>query len=352
MKHVNLGGTGLKVSEYCIGADNFGYQTDAADGIRIMERAFDAGVNFIDTANSYGPPDKKGISEEIVGRFIKSRRSQVVLATKGKSRIGDGPNDEGVNRKYVMQAIDDSLRRLGTDYIDLYQIHSPDPTTPIAETVDAYNDVVRAGKARYIGVSNFSGYELTEALWQQDKHNLARFVSAQPRYNLLYREPERELFKVCADQGVGVMAYSPQAGGFLLGKHRNFEAQTGTRFAQDFRAANFYRLTYWNQQTFKAMEQFMAVTEKYGISPNALALRWVISNPVLTSCIVGARTLEQLDQNLAAWESDVPEEALDEATAIGDWLWDTAPWKPQMQVNQGRSPFPGVNKSFKAQQPA
>ena len=343
MKYVNLGRTGLKVSEYCIGADNFGYQTNEADSIKIMERAFAGGVNFIDTANSYGPVDKRGVSEEIVGRFIKSRRSQVVLATKGRSQIGDGPNDVGVNRKYVMQAIDDSLRRLGTDYVDLYQIHSPDPTTPIEETVDAYNDVVRAGKARYIGVSNFSGYQLEKALWMQDKHNYAKFVSVQPRYNLLYREPERELFPVCAEEGIGVMAYSPQAGGFLLGKHKNFEAQTGTRFAEDFRAANFYRTTYWNEPTFKAMERFIGASEKYGVSPMALALRWVISNPVLTACIVGARTLDQLEQNLAAWEEDVPQEALDEATAIGDWLWDTAPWKPQRQQNRGPSPFPGVN---------
>ena len=343
MKYVNLGGTGLKVSDYCIGGDNFGLQIDAADSIKIMERAFDGGVNFIDTANSYGPLDNRGISEEIIGRFIKSRRSDVVLASKGRSQMGDGPNDVGVSRKYVMQAIDDSLRRLGTDYIDLYQIHAPDPSTPIEETVDAYNDVVRAGKARYIGVSNFSGPELMTALWKQDKRGLAKFVSVQPRYNLLYREPERELFKVCADQEVGVIAYSPQAGGFLLGKHRNFEAQTGTRFASDFRASNFYKLTYWNEPTFKAMERFIGVTEKYGVTPMALALRWVISNPVLTSCIVGARTLEQLEQNLAAWEADVPQEALDDATAIGDWLWDTAPWKPQMQVTAGPSPFPGLN---------
>lgn len=352
MKHVNLGRTGLKVSEYCIGADNFGDQTSAGDGVRIMERAFEAGVNFIDTANSYGPADKKGISEEIVGRFIKSRRSKVVLATKGRSRMGDGPNDEGVNRKYVMQAIDDSLRRLGTDYVDLYQIHAPDPTTPIDETVDAYNDVVRAGKARYIGVSNFAGYQLAEALWKQDRRGLAPFVSVQPRYNLLYREPERELFKVCADQGVGVMAYSPQAGGFLLGKHRNFEAQTGTRFAEDFRAANFYRLTYWNKPTFDAMESFMAVTEKYGVSASALALRWVISNPVLTACIVGARTIEQLEQNLAAWDEEVPQGALDEATTISDLLWDAAPWKPQMQNNRGPSPFPGVSTRLQPVSPA
>ena len=223
---------------------------------------------------------------------------------------------------------------------------------PIDETVDAYNDVVRAGKARYIGVSNFAGYQLMDALWKQDRRGLSPFVSVQPRYNLLYREPERELFKVCADQGVGVMAYSPQAGGFLLGKHRNFEAETGTRFAESFRAANFYRLTYWNEPTFNAMEAFIKVTEKYGITPNALALRWVISNPLMTSCIVGARTLEQLEQNLEAWEADVPQEALDEATAIGDELWDTAPWKPQMQINRGPSPFPGIDSPQQYLSPA
>lgn len=352
MKYVNLGRTGLKVSEYCIGADNFGDQTSAGDGVHIMERAFEAGVNFIDTANSYGPADNRGVSEEIVGRFIKSRRSDVVLATKGRGRMGDGPNHEGLSRKYVMQAIDDSLRRLGTDYVDLYQIHAPDPTTPIDETVEAYNDIVRAGKARYIGVSNFAGYQLIEALWKQDRRGLAPFVSVQPRYNLLYREPERELFKVCADQGIGVMAYSPQAGGFLLGKHRNFEALTGTRFSEDFRAANFYRLTYWNEPTFNAMEQFMAVTKKFGVSPTALALRWVISNAVVTACIVGARNVEQLDENLAAWDEAVPQEALDEATAIGDELWETAPWKPQMQANDGLSPFPGINTRLQPVSPA
>ncbi len=330
MEYVRLGNTGLKVSEYCIGADNFGGQTNAEDSIRIMSAAFDGGVNFIDTANSYCD----GLSEENVGRFIKTRRSEVVLATKGRSQIGPGPNDVGVNKKYVMQAIDDSLKRLGTDYVDLYQVHAPDLTTPIEETAEAYNDVVRAGKARYIGVSNFSGPQLVEALWAQDRHGFTRFSSVQPRYNLLYREAERELFPACLDQGVGVMVYSPQAGGFLLGKHRKFkvETETGGRYSDDFRASNFYKSTYWNELTFDAMEQFIALTEKHGVSPMALALKWNRSNPAVSACIVGARTLEQLQQNLVAWEEDVPQGAIDEATAIGDRLWDTAPWKPQMHM--------------------
>jgi len=330
LEYVKLGNTGLKVSEYCIGADNFGWQTDAADSLRIMSAAFDGGVNFIDTANTYCD----GLSEENVGRFIKTRRSEVVLATKGKSQVGPNPNDVGVNKKYVMQAIDDSLKRLGTDYVDLYQIHAPDLTTPIEETVEAYNDVVRAGKARYIGVSNFSGPQLIEALWAQERNGFTKFSSVQPRYNLLYREAERELFPACLDQGVGVMVYSPQAGGFLLGKHRQIDGKTeaGGRFSQDFKANKFYRNTYWNEITFGAMEEFMAVTEKYGVSPMALALKWIRSNPAVSACIVGARTLEQLQQNLVAWEEDVPQTALDDATAVGDRLWDTAPWKPQMPV--------------------
>jgi aryl-alcohol dehydrogenase-like predicted oxidoreductase len=343
LEYVRLGNTGLKVSEYCIGADNFGGQTNAADSIRIMSAAIDGGVNFIDTANSYCD----GRSEENVGRFIKTRRSEVVLATKGRSQVGPGPNDVGVNKKYVMQAIDDSLKRLGTDYVDLYQVHAPDLTTPIEETVEAYNDVVRAGKARYIGVSNFSGPQLVEALWAQDRNGFTRFSSVQPRYNLLYREAERELFPACLDQGVGVMVYSPQAGGFLLGKHRNFkvETETGGRYSDDFKASNFYKSTYWNEPTFDAMEQFIAVTEKHGVSPMALALKWNRSNPAVSACIVGARTLEQLQQNLVAWQEDVPQEAIDEATAIGDRLWDTAPWKPQMHT----TPRPQVTAKAQGQ---
>tara|TARA_Y100001934_G_C12277249_1_gene738010 strand:+ start:105 stop:1130 length:1026 start_codon:yes stop_codon:yes gene_type:complete len=328
LEFVNLGNSGLKVSEYCIGADNFGGQSSAVDSVRIMSTAFDAGVNFIDTANSYCD----GLSEEIIGRFMKSRRSEVVLATKGKSQIGNHPNDIGVNKKYVMQAIDDSLKRLGTDYVDLYQIHSPDLTTPIEETVEAYNDVVRAGKARYIGVSNFSGSELMEAIWAQDKRGFTKFSSVQPRYNLIYREPERELFPACIDQGVGVMAYSPQAGGFLLGKHRNFLAEmpNGGRYSDDFRASNFYKTTYWNEQSFAAMEKIIEITKIYGISPMALALSWVRSNPAVSTCIVGARTITQLQQNLSAWDESIPFEAIQKATEISDYLWATAPWKPQI----------------------
>ena len=314
MNYVRLGRTGMKVSEYCIGADNFGGQTDEAEALRIMGTAFDGGVNFIDTANSY----MDGRSEPIVGKFIQGRRYDVILATKGNSRVGDGPNDQFVSRKYVMQAIDDSLRRLNTDYVDLYQIHSFPVAVPVDEFVQAYSDVVEAGKARYIGVSNFAGYQLVEALWEADTLGARRFDCVQPQYNLLRRDPERELFLVCAEYGVGVIPYSPQAGGFLLGKHRNYEAESGGRFSDDFRASDWYRNTYWSDPMFAALEEILAIGERYGVSANALALRWVISNPVVTSCIVGARTEEQLRSNLLAWEEDVPQEALDEATAASE----------------------------------
>ncbi|MDE2725628.1 MAG: aldo/keto reductase [Gemmatimonadota bacterium] len=314
MNYVRLGRTGLKVSEYCIGADNFGGQTDVDESLRIMGAAFDGGVNFIDTANSYCD----GRSETIVGKFIQGRRSEVVLATKGNSRVGDGPNDMGVSRKYVMQAIDDSLKRLNTDYVDLYQIHSFPTEVAVDEFVQAYSDVVEAGKARYIGVSNFAGHQLAESLWQAEKSGARRFDCVQPKYNLLVRDPERELFPACSEYGVGVIAYSPQAGGFLLGKHRNFTAESGGRFSDDFRAAAWYRATYWSQPMFDAMEQIVQVAENYGVSANALALRWVISNSVVTSCIVGARTEEQLHSNLLAWEEDVPQDALEEATKASE----------------------------------
>ncbi len=314
MNYTNLGRTGLKVSEYCIGADNFGGQTDEAEALRIMGAAFDGGVNFIDTANSY----MDGRSEPIVGKFIQGRRYDVIVATKGNSRVGDGPNDQFVSRKYVMQAIDDSLRRLNTDYVDLYQIHSFPPDVPIDEFVQAYSDVVESGKARYIGVSNFNGYQLVEALWEADRLGARRFDCVQPKYNLLVRDPERELLPVCDEYGLGVIPYSPQAGGFLLGKHRNFEAEAGGRFSDDFRASQWYRDTYWSEPMFETMEKIIEIGERYGVSANALALRWVISNPVVTSCIVGARTEAQLRSNLMAWEEDVPQEALDEATAASE----------------------------------
>ncbi len=322
MEYVKLGRTGLKVSTYCVGADNFGDQTSEAEAILLLGRATAAGVNFIDSANSY----VAGKSEEIVGKFLGGRRSQVVLATKCRSKTGPGPNDIGVSRKAVMQACEDSLRRLKTDYIDLYQVHSWDPETPVDETLGAFDDLVRQGKVRYVGCSNFSGWQLTKALWMSEKHGLARFDSVQPRYNLLYRDPERELLPAAREHGVGVVVYSPMAGGFLLGKYSKSDVPAGTRFSEQFRAHQFYRRTYWHDATFEAAARFGQVAQKHGVSRQALALKWVRSQPGVTACIVGARNEKQLVENLAAWEETVPPAAVAAATEVGDWLRQNGPW--------------------------
>ena len=237
MNYVRLGRTGLKVSEYCMGGDNFGGQMDEAESLRVMAAAFDGGVNFIDTANVY----EEGRSETFVGKFMQGRRYDVILASKGNGRLGLGPNDRQVSRKYAMQAIDDSLRRLQTDYIDLYQIHDFPPDVPIDELVLAYSDIVEAGKARYIGVANFAAFQVVEALWQADKLGARRFDCLQTRYSLLARDPERELLPACAEYGIGVMAFSPRAGGLLLGQDLHFQSEPGSRFSPDFRHFESFR---------------------------------------------------------------------------------------------------------------
>ncbi len=336
MNHVRLGRTGLQVSEFCIGADDFGGLTDEDEALRIMGAAFDGGVNFIDTANVY----TYGRSEEIIGRFMKGRRYDVVLATKGSGGLGDGPNLRGVNRKYVMQAIDDSLKRLGTDYVDLYQIHNFHSDSPIDEFVQAYSDIVEAGKARYIGVANFAGYQLVESLWQADRLGARRFDCAQNRYSLLVRDQERELLPACSEFGVGVMAYSPRAGGLLLGTRQILDAEPGTRYAAPFRHWESYRDFYWSERNLDVVKSISGVADKYGVSTNALILRWVIRNPAVTSCIVGSATLDQLKENLAAWEEEVPDEALAEATEASDPVRAT-----YAEVQRAANPQPTATKS-------
>ncbi len=314
MEYVRLGRTGLKVSEYCMGGDNFGGQMDEVESLRVMAAAFDGGVNFIDTANVY----EEGRSETFIGKFLQGRRYDVILATKGNGRLGLGPNDRQVSRKYAMQAIDDSLRRLRTDYIDLYQIHDFPTHVPIDEFVDAYSDVVKSGKARYIGVCNFAAFQLIEALWQADKRTARRFDCLQTRYSLLARDPERELFPVTREHGLGVMAFSPRAGGLLLGQDLHFKATPGSRFSPDFRHFQSFRDTYWSQANFEVVEKIVDIAAKYGVSMNALTSQWVIKNPNVTACIMGAHTVEHVRSNLKAWHEDVPQEAIDEATAASE----------------------------------
>ena len=297
-----------------MGGDNFGGQMDEAESLRVMSAAFDGGVNFIDTANVY----EEGRSETFIGKFLQGRRYDVILASKGNGRIGQGPNDRQVSRKYAMQAIDESLRRLRTDYIDLYQIHDFPIDVPIDEFVDAYSDIVKSGKARYIGVCNFAAFQVVEALWQAEKRRERPFNCVQTRYSLLARDPERELFPTCNEYGLGVMAFSPRAGGLLLGQDLHFNAEPGSRFSPAFRHFQSFRDTYWTQANFDVVEKIIAIANKYGVSMNALSSRWVIDNPAVTACIMGAHTVEHVRSNLAAWHEDVPQEAIDEATAASE----------------------------------
>ena len=303
MQHTRLGRTGLQVSRLCLGTMTFGHQIDEAASVAILDRAAAAGVTFIDTADVYplgGGFDLVGRTEEIVGRWLRGRRHEFVLATKAFGRMGPEPWNAGNSRKHVMDAIDASLRRLGTDYVDLYQLHQFDPETPIDETLQALDDLVHSGKVRYVGCSNFLAYQVARALGRSEALGVARFESVQPRYNLLFREYERELFPLCTQDGVGVIPYNPLAGGMLSGKHDAARPPAeGTRFTIP-NAGGMYQDRYWNQHVFDTVTQFIGIAREAGLKPPTLAIAWVMSNPVITAPIIGASRADQLGDTLAA----------------------------------------------------
>jgi aryl-alcohol dehydrogenase (NADP+) len=320
MEHTRLGRTGLKVSRLCLGTMTFGLQIDEAAARSVLDRAASGGVTFIDTADVYplgGGVDLAGKTEEIIGRWLKGRRHEFVLATKCFGRTGPQAWDVGNSRRHIMDAIDASLRRLGTDYIDLYQLHGDDPETPLDETLRALDDIVRAGKVRYVGCSNFLGYRVARALGRSETLGLARFDSVQPRYNLLFREFERELFPLCLEEGVGVIPYNPLAGGLLSGKHRRGQTPAeGTRFTIP-NAGQMYQDRYWHERELDAVDAFQQIATEAGLKPATLAVAWVMHNPAITAPILGASRPDQLDDTLAA--ADVKLEAgvlsqLDELT--------------------------------------
>jgi aryl-alcohol dehydrogenase-like predicted oxidoreductase len=302
MKVRRLGKTGLKVSEICLGTMTFGHQCDEATSVAILNKAAEHGVTFLDTADAYPvppTPETAGRTEEIVGAWLQGRRDQIVLATKCRIRVGPGPNDEGLSRKHVLQAAENSLRRLRTDYVDLYQAHLPDPETPLEETLRAFDDLVRQGKARYIGCSNYPAWQVALGLGISTNRGLARFDSVQPRYNLLFREIEAELLALCRDQGLGVLAYNPLAGGLLTGKHTALGPPTpGTRFTLG-KTGDLYRERYWHQAQFDAVEHLRRFLEPRGKSLTSVAVAWVLAQPCITSAIVGASRPEQLEASLA-----------------------------------------------------
>jgi aryl-alcohol dehydrogenase (NADP+) len=328
MQHVRLGTTGLKVSRICLGTMTFGLQTDEPTSRAILDRATEAGITFIDTADAYplgGGVEIAGRTEEIIGRWLEGRREQVVLATKCAAQVGPNPWDQGTSRRHILDAVHASLRRLRTDWIDLYQLHWFDPDTPMDETLEALDVLLRNGEVRYIGCSNWPAFRVAKALGRSEVLRVGSFASVQPRYNLLFREMERELFPLCEEEGLGVIPYNPIAGGMLSGKHQRGAAPTeGTRFTIP-NAADLYQRRYWQDRIFDTVEALKQVAAEAGLPLPTLAVAWVLHQPAVTAPIVGASRPEQLDQTLAAADVHLDKDLLqklDELTREyrrGDW---------------------------------
>lgn len=337
MEYKKMGKTGLKVSSFCLGTMTLGRQVEEKESIRIIHRALDGGVNFLDTADMY----VNGITEQIVGKAIEGKRDSIVLASKaghvrklGKKwgeqkdsgpidlarpkpffpwhgKEDTGPNDMGLSRKNIMQAVEGSLKRLDTDYLDLYYAHMPDYDTPLEETLRAMDDLVHQGKVRYLGCSNFRAFQLCKALWLSDKYNLARWDCIQPLYNLLTRDIEYELLPLCAEEGVGVCVFSPMAAGFLSGKYDKAKGPIeGARFSLAHRGYR-YNQRYWNDSNFEAVEKLKKIAGDHGKSLPQFALAWVLSNKTITSIVCAATSIEQLEQNMVAADLTLSKEELD-----------------------------------------
>jgi aryl-alcohol dehydrogenase-like predicted oxidoreductase len=294
MEYRQLGKSGLKVSAIGLGGNTFGNGADEAQTARIIHRALDLGINFIDTADTYS----RGVSEQYVGKAVAGRRQQALIATKVYGRMGEGPNDTGLSRKHILEGVEASLKRLDTDYIDLYQVHNVDSSTPIYETLATLDGLVRQGKVRYIGCSNFLAWQLCEALWASDRKDLTPFVSVQPRYNVIDRAIERELLPFCRQYGIGIVPYSPLAGGILTGKYR-----LGETPPPDTRAGRNPRL---QQQLNEAMLGKVNALAKWardqGHDVGHLALAWLLSRPEVSTIIAGATKPEQVEDNARAAE--------------------------------------------------
>lgn len=301
MDYRNLGRTGLKVSALCLGTMTFGWSADEKTSFAILDRAVEGGINFFDTADVYSRwvgDNKGGESETIIGKWLKGKdRRQFVIATKVRGRMWDGPNGEGLSRAHIMLAVEDSLRRLQTDYIDLYQTHSPDPNTPLEETLGALDTLVQQGKVRYLGCSNYPAWLLMKASWVSDKHGYARFDCLQPNHSLLHRaEFERELEATCLDQTIGVIPYSPLAAGFLTGKYTRDNRQPDTSRSE----STLIRQLVANDRAFDVLDVVTRTADAHETTPARVALAWQLARPAITSPIIGARTVAQLEEALGA----------------------------------------------------
>ncbi len=318
MEYRKLGRTGLKVSALCLGTMQFGWTTDEATATDVLDAFVAAGGNFIDTADIYSrwhPGNPGGVSEEIIGRWLQHRgvRRHMVLATKVRGRMWDGPNGEGLSRAHIIQACEDSLRRLQTDWIDLYQTHWYDAETPIEETLRALDDLVRDGKVRYIGCSNYPAWRLAAALWQSDKRGLVRYDALQPHYSLVHRaEFERELADLCREQQIGVIPYSPLAGGFLTGKYRQDQP-----LPDSARIGGVRR--YFTERNWALLDALEAVARVHSRAMSQVALAWQLAQSVITSPIIGANNVGQLSDSLGAVGLHLAEDEIKHLNDLSSW---------------------------------
>jgi aryl-alcohol dehydrogenase-like predicted oxidoreductase len=308
MEYVNLGRSGLKVSRICLGMMTYGtpewreWVLNEEQSRPFIRRALEAGINYFDTADMYS----RGASEEVTGRALRdfTRRDEVVIATKVYFPTGEGPNQRGLSRVHIMAAIDASLKRLGTDYVDLYQIHRWDYSTTIEETLEALHDVVKAGKARYIGASSMYAWQFTKSLYLCDLHGWTRFISMQNHYNLIYREEEREMTALCQSEGIGMVPWSPLARGFLAGNRKREDFGDTTRARTD----DYAQTMYYSESDFKVVERVVALAKKLGVEPAQVALAWLLHKPGVTAPIVGASKMHHLEQAIAALEIELSPE--------------------------------------------
>src|SRR3954447_3693104 len=299
MDYTRLGKTGLKVSRICLGCMTYGtpawreWVLDEESSRPFIRRALEMGINFFDTADMYS----RGVSEEVLGRALRdfAKREDVVIATKVRYPMGDGPNDQGLSRKHIFDAIDASLRRLGVDHVDLYQIHRFDRETPIEETLEALNDLVRAGKVRYLGASSMHSWQFAKSLYLADLHGWTRFVSMQNHYNLAYREEEREMLPFCREEGIGVIPWSPLARGFLAGNRRKADLGDTVRAKKDDYAHNLY----YAPSDFEVVDRVTEIAQRRGVPNAQVALAWVLQQPGITSPIIGASKMKHLDDAIA-----------------------------------------------------
>ncbi|MBV9961365.1 MAG: aldo/keto reductase [Parafilimonas sp.] len=334
MKYNFLGNTGLKVSELCLGTMTFGGNggiwanigdLDQQEVDEIVKRSVDAGINFIDTANVYS----QGLSEQLTGKAISNlglKRDDLVIATKVRGKMGDGPNEIGLSRKHIMQQVDESLRRLNIDYIDLYQIHGYDSLTPIEDTIDTLNDIVKSGKVRYIGCSNITAWQLMKALAYSAHHHLTKFVSLQAYYTIAGRDLERELIPLLNDQKVGLMVWSPLAGGFLSGKYsRNKNPEDARRLNFDFPPVN-------KEKAFDIIDVMEPIAQSKNVSVAQIALAWLLHQPAVSTVIIGAKKMHQLEDNLKAVDVQLTQDELQKLDEVSKLTAEYPGW---MLARQG-----------------